>query len=237
MKGTLYLIPAYLAPESSLDLSIPNYNLEVVSKLKHFIVENEKSARAFLKASGVLAPYNQKFYLLDKRTKKEEYEDFLVQIGDNDFGIMSEAGCPGIADPGGPLIRLCHFKGINVVPLVGPSSIVMALMSSGFNGQVFSFSGYLPVAVPDRIRKIKELENVSFKFGNSQIFMETPFRTEIMLRELCKYLQSTTWLHVSAGIHTDRQLIKSARVGVWKQFDVNLVKGLPAVFIIYAGKK
>lgn len=232
MKGKLYLIPTTLGETEPLEV-MPLSVKKVVEDIDYYIVENEKSARRFIKK---ISPKKQqstlKIFILDKYAVEEETNKYLdiCSIGVN-IGLLSEAGVPAIADPGATIVRLAHIKDIQVVPLVGPSSILLAMMSSGFNGQNFAFNGYLPIDKSDRKRKIKELEKLSKEKNQSQIFIETPYRNEKMFSDLKSTLTPLTNLCIAVDITLSTQYIKTLRVKDWKNQKPDLHKR-PAIFII-----
>ncbi|MFA6125962.1 MAG: SAM-dependent methyltransferase [Bacteroidales bacterium] len=232
MKGTLWLIPNTLDdgdPLRSLSLVV----IEQVRLLRYFIVENDKNARRFLVRTGMKSLLEEiEFGLLNEHTRTGELEPLILPIiKGTDAGLLSESGCPGIADPGADLIRQAHASGIRVKPLIGPSSIIMAVMSSGLNGQRFVFHGYLPAKPQDRIRKIKEIESRSKQNQETQVFIEAPYRNRQMLSDLINNLSPDTLLSVSVDLTTEQELIKTARVWEWSKFDTDLNKRL-AVFSI-----
>lgn len=201
----------------------------------HYIVENEKTARAFIKR--VYPSKNQaelEIFVLNKFTEVQELPNFLEPcLRGNHTGLLSEAGAPGIADPGADVIRLAHEKGIRVVPLVGPSSIFMALMASGMNGQNFAFTGYLPIDKDERLKRIKSLEKLSKQYGQSQIFMETPYRNEKLLKDLIRSCRPTTQLCIAREISLRSEMIKTATMAWWKENPPDLEKR-PSIFILDA---
>lgn len=228
---TLYLIPNLLG-EADLHQSLPAGILPVVQELKRFAVENEKSARKFLKLCGVLPPFeNVEMEVLDKHTHMHELMNLLDIWKDSDVGILSEAGCPAIADPGAGLVALAHEKGWRVKPLVGPSSILLAIMGSGFSGQGFTFHGYLPVNSGERQSKIRELENVCARSGYTQVFIETPFRNEALLADILKVCRPETMLCIATQLTLPDERIISRPVRLWAKSIPDL-KGKPAVFSI-----
>nr|MQY80215.1 SAM-dependent methyltransferase [Bacteroidota bacterium] len=179
MKANIYLIPSPLGT-GAIDTVLPDYVKKIINKIDYYIVENVRTARRFLKKAGIQTAIDDLvFMILDKFTQSQELEKFLIPITNNkDIGIISEAGVPCVADPGAEIVKLAHKKNIRVIPLVGPSSILLALMASGLNGQNFAFTGYLPIQTRNRTEKIKFLENRSIKENQSQIFMETPYRNQ-----------------------------------------------------------
>ena len=232
-KGNLYLIPTTLGDNEPLEV-LPLSVRQVIERTKHFIVENEKSARRFIKK---ITPRKSQpglhMYKLDKFTTELEAKDYLdACLKGEDVGLLSEAGVPAVADPGAIIVQLAHQKNIRVVPLVGPSSIIMALMSSGLNGQNFAFNGYLPIEKSDRKRKIKELEKLSKEKDHSQLFIETPYRNEKMFADLLQTLTPTTQLCIAADITLSTEYIRTFMVKDWKNAKPDLHKK-PAIFIIH----
>ncbi|MDD4922995.1 MAG: SAM-dependent methyltransferase, partial [Bacteroidales bacterium] len=198
MPGILYLFPVTLS-ETPLENVLPEYNRQLLLPIRHFIVEEVRTARRFLKKSDPGFDIDAcQFYSLNKRTTPEEISNYLDALRTGqDMGLLSEAGCPAIADPGADIVRIAQEKGYKVVPLVGPSSILLSLMASGFNGQRFSFEGYLPVEKEDRIKAIKHLEQRSYAEDMTQIFIETPYRNAKLLEDLTTTLRPQTRICVS----------------------------------------
>jgi 16S rRNA (cytidine1402-2'-O)-methyltransferase len=232
--GNVYLIPSTLgdmAPFEVLPISIK----QTIERLDHYIVENEKTARHFIKKiSPRKSQPSLKLFVLNKFTEAQEIPTFLNPCLEGfDVGILSEAGCPGIADPGAAVVKIAHEKNIQVIPLVGPSSILLALMASGMNGQNFAFNGYLPIDSTDRKKYIKNLERKSKEDNQSQIFIETPYRNNKMLEELIKTLAPSTRICVAADITLPTEYIKTKAAINWKNENVDLHKR-PAIFIIHA---
>lgn len=230
--GKLYLIPSLMGEVEPLEV-LPLAVKKVIDLCDHYIVENEKSARAFIKR--VLPSKHQAelvIFTTNKFSDPAEYPSYLeaCRRGES-IGIISEAGAPGIADPGAEIISLAHSEGIPVVPLVGPSSIFMAMMASGMNGQNFAFNGYLPIDSGERKRKIKALESLSRKTGQSQIFMETPYRNEKLLKDLTQILHPDTLLCVAREVTLADEYIKTAPIAWWKKEKPNLEKR-PSIFIL-----
>ncbi|QLG43869.1 SAM-dependent methyltransferase [Costertonia aggregata] len=233
-KGKLYLIPSTLgdsAPFEVLPISIKR----AIEEIDHYIVENEKTARHFIKkVSSKKSQPSLQIQLLNKFTEPEVIPTFLNPCLEGyDVGILSEAGCPGIADPGADVVNIAHEKNIRVVPLVGPSSIVLAQMASGLNGQSFAFNGYLPIDNSERKGRIKGLEKLSRENGQSQIFIETPYRNDKLLQELTRTLSGTTQLCVACDITLPTEYIRTRSITDWKKITVSLHKR-PAIFIIQA---
>lgn len=233
IKGTLYLIPVPLADEAAAK-SLTPYLQETINTINEYIVENEKTARRCLKQLGLLTPQNQ---LIVHDYGKHHREDGLKEFFEGlesgkDVGLMSEAGCPGVADPGAEIVAEAHKRGMKVVPLVGPSSILLALMASGFNGQSFTFHGYLPIDKIDRSKRIKELEGFADKLKQTQIFIETPFRNNALLEEILRSCRNDTYLCVASNITSEEEFIKTQTIGNWKLSVPELHKK-PTIFLIY----
>lgn len=232
MKGTLWLIPNVLDegdPGNVLSVAV----LDQVRKLRYFIVENEKNARRFLVKVG-LKPYldDIRLGILDEHTRQVELKPLISPLLEGtDAGLLSESGCPGIADPGADIVRLAHEEAIRVRPLTGPSSIILSLMASGLNGQTFVFHGYLPVKPQDRIRKIREIERRSKANHETQIFIETPYRNRQLLQDLVNTLSPDVLLSVSADLTSETELIRTAPVWKWTGNLPDLNKR-PAVFLV-----
>jgi 16S rRNA (cytidine1402-2'-O)-methyltransferase len=227
MKGTLWLIPNTLN-DGDPYLSLSAALIEQVKQIRYFIVENEKTARRFLVKAGMKSLLEEiEFGLLNEHTKAQELEPLILPILKGmDAGILSESGCPGVADPGAELIRLAHSSGVRVKPMIGPSSIIMSIMASGLNGQRFVFHGYLPAKPLDRIRKIREIESRSKINQETQVFIEAPYRNRQMLTDLINNLSPDTFLSISVDLTTEQELIKTARVWEWSKFDTDLNKRL-----------
>lgn len=230
--GTLYLIPVPLAKDAS-GKSFTPYLLDTINQIKEYIVENEKTARSFLKEAGLKTPQSELIiHDYGKHNRDTNKNDFFKGLlAGNDVGLMSEAGCPGIADPGADLIRIAHKKGIKVVPLVGPSSILLALMSSGFNGQSFAFHGYLPIDKVQRTKKLKDLEIVANRHHQTQLFIETPFRNHAILDDILKTCNLQTQLCIACNLTAIDEFIQTKTVREWKTQIPDLHKK-PTIFII-----
>lgn len=229
--GKLYLIPNLLG-ESTVDAVLPPQVASVVSSLTHFIVENEKSARKFIKQiTPEKSQQSLNFYVINKHTQAIEIPSFLNPCFSGfSVGVISEAGCPGIADPGSEVVSLAHQKNICVVPLVGPSSILLAMMASGLNGQSFAFNGYLPIDREQRKKTLKSLERKA-REGQTQIFIETPYRNDKMLADLLQTLQPNTLLCIASDITLPTETIKTQTISQWKKVKVDFQKR-PTIFII-----
>lgn len=231
--GTLYLLPVGLG-ECSLEDVLPKRNLDLVKTLIYFIAENAKDARAFLKQCGIPDISKAEISLINQHAKTEELSAFMQPLLDgNNMGLMSDAGCPGIADPGAEIIKLAHHKGIKVVPLVGPSSIVLSIMASGFNGQNFAFTGYLPINSIERCKRIKELEQLCVKYKQAQFFIETPYRNGRVFEDLLKTLHPTTKLLVATNVTLNDENISVKPISAWKKVVVPDFFKKPTVFGIY----
>ncbi|MCO5723752.1 SAM-dependent methyltransferase [Robiginitalea marina] len=232
--GKLYLIPTPLGDTEPLEV-LPFIVKQVVEGCTHFIVENEKSARRFIKKIAPRKPQpSLKLYLLNKYTEPASIPGFLEPcLQGESVGVLSEAGCPTIADPGADIVRLAHGKGIRVVPLVGPSSIILALMASGLNGQNFAFNGYLPIEPAERKKTLKSLEKKSRESGQTQLFMETPYRNDKLFSELLRTLHRDTLLCVAADLTLKSETIRTLRVSEWPGEIPDLHKR-PAIFALQA---
>ncbi|MDC6364982.1 MULTISPECIES: SAM-dependent methyltransferase [Flavobacteriaceae] len=232
--GKVYLIPTTLGDNAPLEV-LPISIKRTIENIDHYIVENEKTARRFIKKISPSKPQpSLHIETLNKYTDPAVIPSYLNPcIQGLDVGVLSEAGCPGIADPGAVVVQVAHEKRIQVVPLVGPSSILMAMMSSGMNGQNFAFNGYLPIDNAERKVKIKNLERISREKGQSQIFMETPYRNNKLLQELIKTLQKGTRLCIATDITLATEFIKTKIVHEWSEINVDLDKR-PTIYIIQA---
>lgn len=217
MKGSLFLIPVTIG-DSEADRVIPPYIKEIINNIKHYIVENERSARRMLIKLGILTPINDiEFLVFDEHTNKTNLAHFLDNIETSNIGLLSEAGVPCVADPGSEIVALAHLRNIKVVPLVGPSSILMSIMASGLNGQNFAFNGYLPVKSPERIRKLKQLENRSKTEHQSQLFIEAPYRNNQLLKDVIAACQESTRLCIASEISTVNEFIDTKTITLWKE--------------------
>lgn len=233
-KGKLFLIPTTLGDNNPLDV-LPIKVKNIVEQTNYYIVENEKTARRFIKN---ICPNkiqsNLIIFPLDKRVQDIDTQDYLsiCQKGDN-VGLLSEAGVPAIADPGAIIVELAHKKNIRVVPLVGPSSILLAMMSSGFNGQNFTFNGYLPIDSKERKNSIKQLERISLEKKQSQIFIETPYRNNKMLADLILVLHPNTKLCIATDITLESEFIRTLTIKEWKKTKQPELHKRPTIFIIH----
>jgi 16S rRNA (cytidine1402-2'-O)-methyltransferase len=234
-KGTLYLIPTTLGktPENN---TIPEFTLDVIRKLDAMVVENIQTSVKFLQWVGETIPeYKIDFYPLNKNTPDQEIFSFLKPLkAGRDMGIMSEAGAPGVADPGAKLVKMAHQNGIKVVPLVGPSSILLALMASGFNGQSFSFHGYLPIDAKKRKQAIIQLEGESRRHDRTQIFMEAPYRNNEIFKTVMDNCNPATRFCVATDITLPTEEIRSMQISDWKSMKKPDLNKRPSIFILYA---
>lgn len=228
----LYLVPNLLS-ESDWQNSLPARINTVLTQTRYFIVENIRTARRFLKQVNKTIDIDSlTFFELNKHTKKEDIPAYLKPISDGfDVAVISEAGCPGVADPGAEIVKLAHGKGIQVEPLTGPSSILLALMASGLNGQNFAFNGYLPVQSNERVRALNLLEKIAKNEQQTQIFIETPYRNNQLLKDITKTCSNASWLCIAANLTGENEFIKTQTVGEWKKGVPDLHKQ-PAIFLI-----
>jgi 16S rRNA (cytidine1402-2'-O)-methyltransferase len=232
-NGKLYLIPTTLG-ESNAEEVLPILVKRVIETVDHYIVENEKTARKSIKA---VYPEKVQASLilstLNKHTDVTEHNEMLIPcLNGINIGLMSEAGCPGVADPGAAIVKLAHEKGIQVVPLVGPSSILLAMMASGMNGQSFAFNGYLPIDKSEKKSALKNYEKLSQDKNQSQLFIETPYRNNKLMEDLLQTLQPNTHLCIAADITLPTEYIKTFRVNDWKKVKIDL-HNRPTIFIIH----
>ena len=232
--GKIYLIPTTLGEtENPFDV-LPQKIKRSIELLDYYIVENEKTARKFIKS---ICPEKVQASLhlssLNKHTQDSEYKQMINDcVEGKNIGLMSEAGCPGVADPGAVIVKLAHEKGIQVVPLVGPSSILLAIMASGMNGQSFAFNGYIPIDAAEKKAELKNLEKLSINKNQSQIFIETPYRNNKMLEDILCSLHPETYLCVATDITLPTEYIKTMRVVNWKKTKIDL-HNRPTIFIIH----
>lgn len=233
--GTLYLIPCPISDETTPWEVLPASNRAIIEGLDYFIVENTRTARRFLSKAGLSGRIEGlEFRELNEHTTAGVAIEELVQplLEGRSAGVISEAGVPGVADPGALVVEAAHRKGIRVVPLVGPSSIILAMMASGLNGQSFAFNGYLPVKPPERQRAIRRFERRAHEEGQSQLFIEAPYRNRKLLDELLQILQPTTRLTVAMDLTAPGEWIRTCRVGEWRKMTLPDLQRRPAIFII-----
>lgn len=232
--GKLYLLPVPLGDDANPKDVLPETVEKSIEFIDHYIVENEKTARRFIKA--ILPSKKQpelKISILNKHTEPSEHNSFLQPCMEGkNVGLMSEAGCPGVADPGAAIVKIAHEKGIQVVPLVGPSSILLAIMASGMNGQSFAFNGYLPIDKSDKKSALKNFEKLSQDKSQSQLFIETPYRNNKLIDDLLAILQPNTHLCIAADITLATEFIKTKTVAQWKKEKPDL-HNRPCIFIIH----
>jgi 16S rRNA (cytidine1402-2'-O)-methyltransferase len=234
-KGTLYLVPNTLGktPENN---TIPNYVLNVIRRLDVFVVENVQTAARYLQWVGDTIPeYEIEFLLLNKKTPIHEVASFLNPLKKGkDVGLLSEAGCPVVADPGSELIKMAHDQNINVQPLVGPSSILLALMGSGFDGQHFTFHGYLPIDQSGRQGAIQKLQQQSKNTGATQIFMEAPHRNDDMMNDVIRYCSPTTRFCTATNLTLPDEQIISKKISEWRKTSTPSIHKEPTIFLLSA---
>ncbi|MCM1336422.1 MAG: SAM-dependent methyltransferase [Candidatus Amulumruptor caecigallinarius] len=233
-SGTLYLLPVPLS-DTRPDEVLPAANIAVASRLRHFIVENVRSARRFLKRCNPAIEIDAlTFSVLDVNTPESDVTAMMAPLRHGeDMGVISEAGCPAVADPGALAVAEAQRMGAKVVPLVGPSSILMALMGSGFNGQSFAFRGYLPIDEHERASELRRLERISAKEGQTQIFIETPYRNTRLITTMLSTLADDTQLCVATDITGPAQRIVTRSIKSWRGQDVTYCHKVPTIFLIH----
>jgi 16S rRNA (cytidine1402-2'-O)-methyltransferase len=235
--AALYLIPTTLG-DTPIDRVLPTYNTEIILGIKHFIVEEIRTARRFLKKVDKNIQIDAlHFYPMGKHADATLFHNYLTPLRNGEsIGIISEAGCPAVADPGADIVAIAQRESLPVIPLVGPSSILLAVMGSGFNGQSFAFHGYLPIDTHERSKRLKQLEQRSLHEGQTQLFIETPYRNAKLFSDILNACSPSTLLCVAAGITTEQEYIKSAPLKKWKQIGLPDLGKIPAIFAIYTGK-
>ena len=233
--GVLYMIPVSLG-DDNLGKVLPAEVMQLVQNLEYFVVENEKSARRFLSTIKTKKPVRElNFQLLNEHTDDKDLPKLIAPLlAGYDIGMLSEAGCPGIADPGAALAAIAHRKGARVTPLVGPSSILLGLMASGFNGQQFTFLGYLPSDKLARISKLKDIERQSERLNQTQIFIETPYRNQHMLEDILSNCNPTTRLCIAKNVSLETELVISKTIAEWKKSELPDLHKQPTVFLLLA---
>lgn len=233
--GTLYLIPVTLG-DDKVHHVLPDHVVKLAQSLNTFIVESEKSARQFLSGIKTIKPVRElNLHLLNEHTDNKALPALLAPLlAGCDVGLMSDAGCPAVADPGAKLVRLAHKKGIKVVPLVGPSAILLSLMASGLNGQQFAFLGYLPVDKLQRVQKLKEIEKRSLSHNETQLFIETPYRNQAMLEAILQTCQAHTQLCIACDISLPSETIATKSLAEWKTSAPLDLHKRPCLFLILA---
>lgn len=234
--GKLYLIPTPIG-EGEFNSFFPAFNAEIINEIDYYIVEELRTARRFLRYAGINKRIDElQFFELNEHTQGVELNEYLQPCLDgHHVGLMSEAGVPCVADPGNVAVAKAHQLGIEVVPLIGPSSIILALMGSGLNGQNFTFHGYLPVEPYDREKRLKSLEADAIKTGRTHLFIETPYRNRRMADSICKVCQPATRICIAAGLTTPEQFLKTQSVSKWRKHfedERNLLDKRPCIFLI-----
>jgi len=231
-KATLYMIPSLLG-EGDPKTVLGDQLIQTISGIRYFIVENEKNARRFLVGCGMKEVLSDvEFGILNEHTPPEDYGFILEPLFEGqDTGILSDAGCPGIADPGAELVAIAHSNSIDVIPLIGPSSIIMSLMASGLNGQKFSFRGYLPAKPAERIKELRELERKSGRNNETQIFIEAPYRNMKLLEDMIKVLSPETRVCVACNLTQHDQYVKTKQVKNWKN-NLPEINKRPTIFLM-----
>ena len=234
MKPALYLIPNLLG-DTPVDQVLPPYNREIILGIKHYIVEDVRTARRFLKLVDKSVDIDSMtFFTLNRHTKAEELGAMLEPLAQGmPMGVISEAGCPAVADPGADVVAFAARMGLEVVPLVGPSSIIMAVMGSGFNGQSFAFNGYLPIDRDERQKCLKRLEQRAYTEDQTQLFIETPYRNARMIEDIAKACRPQTRLCIAAGITTKDEYIRTYTIKEWRGQRIPDLSKTPCIFLIY----
>lgn len=235
IEKALYMIPVPISDGDLADV-LPQGNKIIITGIRHFIVENLRTARRFLKKTDPGMDISSvTFYELNRHTSESEISGYLSALrGGEPIGLMSEAGCPGVADPGASVVEIAQNEGFKVIPLVGPSSIILSLMASGLNGQRFAFQGYLPVKPLERDKAIKDLETQSRRLDMTQIFIETPYRNVQMMESLLKNLNGETYLCVASDVTSPtKEKIITKRVRQWKSEGFSIEK-VPTIFLFYS---
>ena len=233
MDTALYLLPVTLG-DTELNTVLPAYNIEIIQGIKHFIVEDVRSARRFLKKVDREFDIDSlSFYPLNKHTSADDISGYLEPLlAGQSMGVISEAGCPAVADPGADVVAIAQRKNLKVVPLVGPSSIILSVMGSGFNGQSFAFHGYLPIEPGERVKRIKQLEQRIYSENQTQLFIETPYRNHKMVDDLLQNCRPQTKLCIAANLTCEGEYIKTRAISEWKGKVPDLSK-IPCIFLLY----
>lgn len=234
METALYLLPVTLG-DTAIDKVLPAYNAGIIREIKHFIVEDVRSARRFLKkVDREIDIDTLSFYPLNKHTSPEDISGYLNPLAEgHSMGVISEAGCPAVADPGADVVAIAQRRNLKVVPLVGPSSIILSVMASGFNGQSFAFHGYLPIEPNERSKRLKELEGRIYSEHQTQLFIETPYRNHKMLDDILKACRPQTQLCIAANITCEGEYIKTCTVKEWKGTALPDLSKIPCIFLLY----
>lgn len=229
----MYLLPVTLG-DTPLDKVLPAHNIEIISGIRHFIVENVRTARRFLRQADPKFDIDgSQFYELNKHTAPEDIAGYLQPLYDgHSVGVISEAGCPAVADPGADVVAIAQRKGLKVVPLVGPSSIILSVMASGFNGQSFAFHGYLPIKPDERARRLKQLEQRIYNEQQTQLFIETPYRNGKILEDIIKNCRPQTKLCIAANLTCADEYVRTRTLKEWRGSVPDLSK-IPCIFLLY----
>lgn len=235
--AALYLIPVTLG-DTPFNQVLPAYNTEIILGIRHFIVEEIRTARRFLKqVCRNIDIDSLTFYTIGKHADVAQFSQYLEPLRHGEsVGVISEAGCPAVADPGADVVAIAQREGLHVVPLVGPSSILLAVMGSGFNGQSFAFNGYLPINPAERAKRLKQLESRSATEQQTQLFIETPYRNAKMIADILSTCNPATRLCIASGLTTEHEYIKTLTIKAWKQQALPDLGKIPTIFAIYAGK-
>ncbi len=233
--GTLYLIPVTLGGDDVHQV-LPEHVIKLAQSLDTFVVESEKSARHFLSSIKTIKPVRElSLHLLNEHSVHKDLPALLAPLlAGHDVGLMSDAGCPAVADPGAKLVELAHQKGVKVVPLVGPSSILLSLMASGLNGQQFAFLGYLPVDKLQRNQKLKEIEKRSLSHKETQLFIETPYRNQAMLEAILQTCLPSTQLCIACDVSLPSEMIRSQSIALWQKAAPPDLHKRPCLFLLLA---
>lgn len=234
--ASLFLIPVPIG-DAPLDRVLPAHNREIILSIRHFIVEEVRTARRFLKqVEREINIDALTFYPMGKHADTALFKEYLapLRLGQS-VGVISEAGCPAVADPGADIVAIAQSEGIEVVPLVGPSSILLALMASGLNGQSFAFNGYLPIDSVERVKKLRQMELRSAQEGQTQLFIETPYRNAKMMAEVLSTCKDGTRFCVAAGLTSTNQFVRTQTIAAWKSGQLPNLQKVPAIFAILAG--
>lgn len=236
MEAALYLLPVTLG-DTPTEKVLPSYNKEVILGIRHFIVEDVRSARRFLKrVDRAIDIDSLSFYPLNKHTSPESIAGYLKPLEAGEaMGVISEAGCPAVADPGADVVAIAQRCRLKVVPLVGPSSIILSVMGSGFNGQSFAFHGYLPIEPGERAKRLKQLEQRSYAEDQTQLFIETPYRNNKMLEDILNNCRPQTRLCIAANLTCEGEYIRTRSIAEWRGKVPDLAK-IPCIFLLYRSK-
>ena len=233
LTKALYLIPVTLG-DTTIEQVLPSYNHDVIMQLRHFIVEDIRSARRFLRKVDREFPIDDSTFMeMGKHADARQFSQYLEPLRKGEsIGVISEAGCPAVADPGADVVAIAQKEGLRVIPLVGPSSMILAVMSSGLGGQSFAFNGYLPVDPADRAKRLKALEARAWNEGQTQLFIETPYRNQKMFQSMLSALRPQTRLCIAAGITTADEWIQTRTIEKWKKAELPDLSKVPAIFLI-----